>query len=192
MILSPRSSSSSYRTFFDLFHQSRRSFTQPRQLDDLQRLYQLLKEESLSKRKTIFLEPDRSGAVFSFEECSFSIDESQWHLCQQWTRSAKGQSLRIRFRFVCSVCPPGAWRVDLDYTLARYKPTLHSLIYDIAKTNLVKNFRVSVSSIIVIVEMFFSIVRTVSRCDHEFLLSTRHGCTRPSFRYQTRLADESR
>lgn len=31
---------------------------------------------------------------------------------------------------------------NLDYTLARYKSTLHSLIYDHAKTFLVKNFRV--------------------------------------------------
>ncbi|CAF1475807.1 unnamed protein product [Adineta ricciae] len=30
---------------------------------------------------------------------------------------------------------------DFDYTLARYKPTLHSLIYDNAKTFLVKNLR---------------------------------------------------
>jgi hypothetical protein len=30
----------------------------------------------------------------------------------------------------------------IDYTLARYKPTLHTLIYDHAKTFLVKNFRV--------------------------------------------------
>jgi hypothetical protein len=33
----------------------------------------------------------------------------------------------------------------LDYTLARYKPTLHSLIYDHAKKFLVKNLRVKIS-----------------------------------------------
>lgn len=31
---------------------------------------------------------------------------------------------------------------DIDYTLARYKPALHTLIYDNAKKFLVKNFRV--------------------------------------------------
>ena len=31
---------------------------------------------------------------------------------------------------------------NLDYTLARYKPSLHTLIYDHAKTFLVKNLRV--------------------------------------------------
>ena len=34
--------------------------------------------------------------------------------------------------------------LTIDYTLARYKPTLHSLIYDHAKKYLVKNLRVRI------------------------------------------------
>lgn len=35
---------------------------------------------------------------------------------------------------------------NIDYTLARYKPTLHSLIYDHAKKYLVQNLRVTISN----------------------------------------------
>ena len=34
------------------------------------------------------------------------------------------------------------YSMSIDYTLARYKPALHTLIYDHAKTLLVKNLRV--------------------------------------------------
>lgn len=38
-----------FRLITGTFYQSRRSFTQTRQLDDLKQIYDLLKEESLSK-----------------------------------------------------------------------------------------------------------------------------------------------
>ena len=47
---------------------------------------------------------------------------------------------------VCYFIFPGKTKhfffFNIDYTLARYKPTLHTLIYDNAKTFLVKNLRV--------------------------------------------------
>jgi hypothetical protein len=38
-----------YRLIAEIFYQSRRSFTQTRQLKDLQQIYDLLKEENLCK-----------------------------------------------------------------------------------------------------------------------------------------------
>ena len=79
----------------------------------------------------------------------------------------------------------------LDYTLARYKSTLHSLIYDHAKTYLVKNLRVT--SLLLLTGQSIELVPfAVPRQLDELQLSTRNGRTGSSSRHQTRLADESR
>lgn len=44
-----------FRFTFDIFRQSRRSFTQKRHLEDLKQIYDLLKEETLSNRKLVFM-----------------------------------------------------------------------------------------------------------------------------------------
>jgi hypothetical protein len=44
-----------YRLITEAFNQPRRSFTQIRQLEDLQQLYELLKHESLCKTSFFFL-----------------------------------------------------------------------------------------------------------------------------------------
>ena len=83
--------------------------------------------------------------------------------------------------------------VPLDYTLARYKSTLHSLIYDHGKSFLVKNFRVNQNPALVRMPLTsLLLVTQVSRWADGFLLSTGHGCPWPSFGHQTWMADESR
>ncbi|CAF1186441.1 unnamed protein product [Adineta steineri] len=91
-----------------LFTPPRRSFTQIRQLQDLQQLYELLKHESLASNSP-YSEKVNPFGIFANNELDL-------------------QKINV-------------YGFDFDYTLARYKPTLHSLIYDSAKTFLVKNFR---------------------------------------------------
>lgn len=80
---------------------------------------------------------------------------------------------------------------NIDYTLARYKPTLHSLIYDHAKKYLVQNLRVTISnwktSWLIVIFIGFEVSRSIDG----FLFSTWHGCSRSSFGYQTWMVDES-
>ncbi|CAF2368328.1 unnamed protein product [Rotaria sp. Silwood2] len=91
-----------------IFTQQRREYTQIRQLEELQRLYDLLKHESLSSVHGYSNKMDPNG-IFSNNELDL-------------------QKIQV-------------YGFDFDYTLARYKPALHSLIYDHAKTFLVKNLR---------------------------------------------------
>ncbi|CAM2700732.1 unnamed protein product [Rotaria socialis] len=101
-----------YKQYFQLirqvFSQSQRSFHQIRQLKDLQQIYELLKEESLTSTAS-YSEPMNPDGIFANNELDLE---------------------RIK-----------VYGFDFDYTLATYKPTLHSLIYDHAKTFLVKNLR---------------------------------------------------
>ncbi|CAF3313491.1 unnamed protein product [Rotaria socialis] len=97
-----------FRFISEIFLQQRRSYTEIRQLEELQRLYDLLKHESLSSTHGYSKKMDPNG-IFSNNELDL-------------------QKIKV-------------YGFDFDYTLARYKPALHSLIYDNAKTFLVKNLR---------------------------------------------------
>jgi hypothetical protein len=69
-----------YRFIPDIFTSSRRSFTQTRQLEDLQQLYQLLKHESLCK---IFFSIELilfSSTTCSFITFIFEKNESKWNI----------------------------------------------------------------------------------------------------------------
>ncbi|CAF3619608.1 unnamed protein product [Rotaria sordida] len=91
-----------------LFYQSRRSFTPTRQLNDLQQIYELLKQESLSAT-TPYSQTMKPTGIFANNELDLD-------------------TIKV-------------YGFDFDYTLARYKSTLHSLIYDHTKEYLVKNLR---------------------------------------------------
>ncbi|CAF2517704.1 unnamed protein product [Rotaria sp. Silwood2] len=91
-----------------IFYQSRRSFTQTRKLKDLQQIYELLKEESLSST-TSYSQTMKPNGIFANNELDL-------------------RKIKV-------------YGFDFDYTLARYKSTLHSLIYDHAKKYLVKKLR---------------------------------------------------
>lgn len=97
-----------FRLSFDLFRQSRRSFTPKRHLEDLKQIYELLKDETLTST-TSYSEETNPNGIFSNNELDL-------------------QKIKV-------------YGFDFDYTLARYKPTLHSLIYDHAKSYLVKKLR---------------------------------------------------
>ena len=84
---------------------------------------------------------------FSRDSLLLSTHGSDRNLCQQRVELANDQSVRFWLRFVLEDGEKTnnslrSCRFHVDYTLARYKPTLHSLIYDHAKRFLVKNFRV--------------------------------------------------
>lgn len=69
-----------YRSISQLFYQSRRSYTQTRQLKDLQQIYELLKEESLCKSQ--FFPPiDFINSSFSFHIVFLRKDGSKWNIC---------------------------------------------------------------------------------------------------------------
>ncbi|CAF4082909.1 unnamed protein product [Rotaria sordida] len=91
-----------------IFIQQRRIYTETYQLEELQRLYDLLKHESLSKTHSLSKKMDPNG-IFSNNELNL-------------------QKIQV-------------YGFDFDYTLARYKSSLHSLIYDHAKEFLVKNLK---------------------------------------------------
>lgn len=85
-------------------------------------------------------------SFFSREKFLCDADQSDRNFRQQRIGFTTNQRLRIRFRFVSQIeekffsfCQIG---FRSDYTLARYKSSLHSLIYDHAKNYLVKNLRV--------------------------------------------------
>ncbi|CAF1147881.1 unnamed protein product [Adineta steineri] len=97
-----------YRLIGKVSYQSQRLFTQTRQLKDLEQIYELLKEESLSSQSSYSEHMNPAGI--------FANNELDLH--------------KIK-----------VYGFDFDYTLARYKSTLHSLIYDHTKAYLVKNLR---------------------------------------------------
>ncbi|CAF1213104.1 unnamed protein product [Rotaria sp. Silwood1] len=97
-----------FQLFTLIFHQPRRLFTSSHQLEDLQQIYELLKEESLAST-TSFSQTMRPTGIFANNELDL-------------------RKIKV-------------YGFDFDYTLARYKSTLHSLIYDHAKKYLVNTLR---------------------------------------------------
>ena len=173
-----------YQTISDIFSQSRRYLTQPRQLEDLQQLYELLKHESHGIESFFFSIPCNTNdwsPLASVKSYSKMMNPNGIFANNELDL----QKIKVYgFDFGLFLHNYTEWRRNLfylDYTLARYKPTLHSLIYDKAKTFLVKKLRVS--SNWQYFEDHLCYISVVSRWFNGFLFSTWYGRTWSSSRY---------
>jgi hypothetical protein len=70
-----------FRLIIGIFYQSRRSFTQTRQLEDLKQIYELLKVDPACKNSIFFLNLFLFTQYFSSDYYLFRKNESNWNLC---------------------------------------------------------------------------------------------------------------
>ena len=95
--------------------------------------------------------------------------------------------------FVHSVClftPKVSWMIRSRLHLGTVQ--IHLAYIDLRQCQEKSREELPSKNVSRLVVRLRSPVLLVSRCDHELLFSTRHGCSRPSFRHQTRLVDEGR